>query len=92
MHKIVVAFYCCVFLFFSVSLRHKDARAQSSHYTLINKNATDRTRALYENLQWYKGKRIMFGHQDDLAIGVNWKHEEGSHSYYRNRVQTDSVK
>ncbi len=53
------------------------AFSQSNYYTLINKDATDKATALYENMQWYKGKGIMFGHEDDLATGVNWKNEEG---------------
>lgn len=42
-----------------------------------DKKATKKTIALYHNLQKLKQKGIMFGHQDDLAYGVNWKYENG---------------
>lgn len=39
--------------------------------------ATKRTRALLLNLHQIAGKKIMFGHQDDLAYGVYWRREDG---------------
>jgi mannan endo-1,4-beta-mannosidase len=42
-----------------------------------DKNATKETVALYKNLFKLKEKGMMFGHQDALAYGVNWKYEEG---------------
>ncbi|MCO6498017.1 MAG: beta-mannosidase [Chitinophagaceae bacterium] len=42
---------------------------------LIDEQATKETKALYKNLRELSGKKIMFGHQDDLAYGVNWKYE-----------------
>lgn len=44
---------------------------------LCDKNATLETVNLYQNLFKLSEKGIMFGHQDDLAYGVNWKYEEG---------------
>ncbi len=41
------------------------------------KNATLQTVNLYKNLHALKGKAVMFGHQDALAYGVNWRYEEG---------------
>ncbi|MCU4164010.1 beta-mannosidase [Marinilabiliaceae bacterium A049] len=32
---------------------------------------------LIERLQSIKGKGILFGHQDDLAYGINWKYVDG---------------
>ncbi|MES1198296.1 MAG: glycosyl hydrolase [Chitinophagaceae bacterium] len=42
-----------------------------------DKKATKETIALYGNLKKLLNKGFMFGHQDDLAYGVNWKYEEG---------------
>ncbi|WP_159800093.1 glycoside hydrolase family 26 protein [Flavobacterium sp. MK4S-17] len=43
----------------------------------IDKQATEETKKLYANLFNIKDKGFMFGHQDDLAYGVEWKYEEG---------------
>lgn len=40
-----------------------------------DKQSTKQTRALLVNLHKQFGKSILFGHQDDLAYGVNWKYE-----------------
>lgn len=45
--------------------------------TLSDKNATQETLNLYKNLTAISQKAILFGHQDDLAYGVNWKYEAG---------------
>lgn len=42
-----------------------------------DKKATKETIALYNNLKKLLNKGFMFGHQDDLAYGVNWKYEDG---------------
>lgn len=39
--------------------------------------ATKETRNLYTNLKKLRGKGVMFGHQDALAYGVNWKYQTG---------------
>jgi mannan endo-1,4-beta-mannosidase len=44
---------------------------------LCDKNATEETIILYKNLEKAAQKGFMFGHQDDLAYGVNWKYEPG---------------
>ncbi|MBW7839280.1 MAG: beta-mannosidase [Chitinophagaceae bacterium] len=44
---------------------------------LIDSKATSETKALYHHLVSLSGKKIMFGHQDDLAYGVHWKYEDG---------------
>lgn len=52
----------------------KNLSAQS----LSDKLATKETAALYKNLhKLSKQKYTLFGHQDDLAYGVNWKYVEG---------------
>ncbi|TDG37507.1 beta-mannosidase [Pedobacter changchengzhani] len=47
---------------------------------LSDKKATTETKNLYKNLQKLLNKGIMFGHQDDLAYGVNWKNPDGKRS------------
>lgn len=44
----------------------------------IDSKANLLTKNLYKNLQNIDSQGIMFGHQDDLAYGVNWKYEEGN--------------
>ncbi len=39
--------------------------------------ATPETIALYNNLHALLKKGVIFGHQDDLAYGVNWQYEPG---------------
>jgi mannan endo-1,4-beta-mannosidase len=42
-----------------------------------DKSASPQTIALYKNLKKLAAKGFMFGHQDDLAYGVNWRYETG---------------
>ena len=53
------------------------SNAQSSTVLPSDKSATKETVALYKNLNVLKEKGFMFGHQDDLAYGVNWKYQDG---------------
>lgn len=43
----------------------------------VDKEATKETVNLYTNLKKLAEKGFMFGHQDDLAYGVEWKYKEG---------------
>ncbi|ADY53514.1 Mannan endo-1,4-beta-mannosidase [Pseudopedobacter saltans DSM 12145] len=43
---------------------------------LIDPNATKETLAVYKSVKGLLGKKILFGHQDDLAYGVRWKYEK----------------
>jgi Glycosyl hydrolase family 26 len=43
-----------------------------------DKKASPETIHLYNNLKKLAGKGFMFGHQDDLAYGVNWKYVDGN--------------
>jgi mannan endo-1,4-beta-mannosidase len=45
--------------------------------TLSDKLATKETVALYKNLHKLSKQYTLFGHQDDLAYGVNWKYITG---------------
>lgn len=63
-------------VFFLVSCKSTSPIAAKKHLP-ADKNATKETVALYQNLFKAKEKGYMFGHQDDLAYGVNWRYEEG---------------
>ncbi len=43
---------------------------------LTNDLGTIETKNLYKNLRLVTSKGILFGHQDDLAYGVNWKYQK----------------
>lgn len=45
--------------------------------SLSDKKYTKETRALYSKMSQVVRKGVLFGHQDDLAYGVNWKYEPG---------------
>ena len=44
---------------------------------LVDDRATPETRALFVNLQRLAPDHLLFGHQDDLAYGVDWVREAG---------------
>ncbi len=50
-----------------------DAEDGFESVTLSDPDATRQTRALYANLKKLSSEHILFGHQDDLAYGVNWR-------------------
>ncbi len=43
----------------------------------VDKNATDETKALYQNLKELAKTKVLYGHQDDLAYGYSWWAEQG---------------
>lgn len=45
--------------------------------SISDKKSTQETVTLYKKLVTTSKKAILFGHQDDLAYGVNWKYEAG---------------
>ncbi|MDH6309066.1 mannan endo-1,4-beta-mannosidase [Dysgonomonas sp. PFB1-18] len=45
--------------------------------SIVDKNATTETKALYSNLWAIQSKGFMFGHHDDLWYGRKWYNEEG---------------
>ena len=48
-----------------------------AQYTLADNKATPETQNLYKNLWKLLDKGIMFGHQDALGYGVNWRMQKG---------------
>lgn len=53
------------------------AAAREPVVRLADAQATAETRALFRNLQRLSQDHVLFGHHDDLAYGVHWKHEPG---------------
>src|SRR5436190_13084247 len=49
--------------------------------------ATKETIALYNNLKKLLNKGFMFGHQDDLAYGVDWKYDASTGSAGRSDIK-----
>jgi len=49
----------------------------NTNLSLSDKKATPETISLYKKLHQLTQKGYLFGHQDDLAYGVNWKYENG---------------
>ncbi len=45
---------------------------------LIDNQATTQTKNLYKNLFKNREKAVLFGHQDDLTSGINWKNNSDS--------------
>lgn len=50
--------------------------ANDEIFEVVDSNATIETRALFMNLLKYRDSSVMFGHQDDLAYGVDWWAED----------------
>lgn len=61
----------------ATSFYSANAQKNNTKSSLSNKKSTIETTILYNNLQEIVNKGILFGHQDDLAYGVNWKYETG---------------
>ncbi|MEN2400499.1 glycosyl hydrolase [Flavobacterium sp. MC2016-06] len=49
----------------------------NTNLSLSDQKATPETVSLYKKLNQLTQKGYLFGHQDDLAYGVNWKYENG---------------
>lgn len=49
----------------------------NTNLSLSDKKATPETVLLFKKLNQLTQKGYLFGHQDDLAYGVNWKYENG---------------
>lgn len=68
-HNISVIIGCFIFLI--------SCKANAQKELPADKGATKETVNLYNNLKKLADKGFMFGHQDDLAYGVEWKYKEG---------------
>ncbi len=69
-HMVIIV---CLFAFYSCAAQKVAVAATGT----ADQDATPETRYLYHNLAAISKTGFMFGHQDDLAYGVNWKYEAG---------------
>ncbi|WP_462244863.1 glycoside hydrolase family 26 protein [Ferruginibacter sp.] len=67
---LTMGIFCIIFLLQKNLLTAQDA------FLPCDRNATKETIALYGNLKKLSQKGYLFGHQDDLAYGVNWRYEK----------------
>lgn len=67
--------YILASLAFAVFSCNSNAQ-KTQKVTLSDTEATPETVHLFQNLNKLKEKGYMFGHQDDLAYGVNWRYEK----------------
>ncbi len=67
-----IALYAC-----TNSKSPQSERIEILDFGLIDKNATNETKALYSNLKKISKTSILYGHQDDMAYGVGWWNIEG---------------
>lgn len=68
-------------LLFSVALTsfscQSNSTSSNTNLSLSDTKATVETVKLYKKLNQLTAKGFLFGHQDDLAYGVQWKYEAG---------------
>lgn len=74
MKKHIIAFISAVVIGTSCSA---NPIVTNTNLSLSDKKATPETVSLYKKLYQLSQKGYLFGHQDDLAYGVNWKYEDG---------------
>ena len=74
MKKDLIILLICSSISISCTTKAQNINTKSS---LSDKNATIETNILFKNLVKLSSQSILFGHQDDLAYGVNWKYEDG---------------
>lgn len=78
MSSTLTTIFCTMILFVSMCTS-PESSSDSVVITVrtIDKYATPETQALFENLDRIRKDNVLFGHQDDLAYGVNWRGEAG---------------
>ena len=74
MKKNILALITVIFIGTSCSSKQL---VTNTNLSLSDKKATPETVSLYKKLNQLTQKGYLFGHQDDLAYGVNWKYEDG---------------
>ena len=65
------------------SATEPDSNPQPTNDFMVDPFATDETVSLYRNLKELAKRKILFGHQDDLAYGIGWSDEQGESDIYR---------
>ena len=69
-HMSIIAIYA-LFMFSCVGVK-------TTTLSIVDKNASEKTKNLYANLWNIRNKGVMFGHHDDLAYGQSWRQEHGN--------------
>ncbi|MFV8466168.1 glycoside hydrolase family 26 protein [Flavobacterium sp. LB1P62] len=69
-------FALITFFYVGISCSSK-AQTIDTKSSISDRKSTPETLILYKKLKKLTQKGILFGHQDDLAYGVNWKYEAG---------------
>lgn len=73
MKKYILILITTVFTGISSSCQNS---INNTNLSISDKKATHETLSLYKKLNQLVQKGYLFGHQDDLAYGVNWKYED----------------
>lgn len=69
---------CILFNILLVSLAYSQGIGKAAlELTMVDKQATAETKALYSQLWALQSKGTMFGHHESLAYGRNWNNEPG---------------
>lgn len=66
-----------VYALFAVFMMSNSLFLLKTQAQLIDKKASTETKNLYKNLKELLTEGVMFGHQDALAYGVEWKYVDG---------------
>ncbi len=54
----------------------ENKEAELSQVVLADSKATRRTKILYDNLRYFSGQKMLFGHQDATGYGVGWSNDD----------------
>ena len=77
-----------IFIFLTICIFLQAGCSEPPQQTrLVDRNATETTITLYQNLRHLQGKALLFGHQATLEYGYNWTHEELSPGKLRSDVK-----
>ncbi len=78
MQKIILIFIVGVFVLSCNEKQiEKDTESKGASTILVDKHATPETITLYNKLKDFAEKGFFYGHQDDMAYGINWTEGEG---------------
>ncbi len=64
------------FIFILILLSWNEIIAQINSTSQNPIKNSERTNKLLNFLQYQQGKKVLFGHQDDLAYGIGWKYKD----------------
>ncbi|MEL6670623.1 MAG: glycosyl hydrolase [Bacteroidota bacterium] len=64
-------------MFGSLTAKDEGDPVPKTQAQTVDQQATRQTKALWMNLKQLGKSQILFGHEDDLAYGINWRAERG---------------